>query len=75
MEYPGSTWLHEYAADHCIASFFARYVGLPYAQSTLEVGTIVPTSESWARENDRELACYVWHPLWKLHGTVRGSRQ
>lgn len=46
-------------ADNACLDEFEDFVGLEYVLSTLEIGAIVPTFESWG-EGDRAVICYVF---------------
>lgn len=71
--YPGSTAIREVAADRCLEAF-EPFVGIAYADSTLDVAWFVPTPGSWDGRRDREVACSVFAvDRSKLTGSAAGS--
>jgi hypothetical protein len=60
------------AAKQLCPPAFARFVGKPYQDSTLEVGWILPSAEQRARKV-QQLGCLAFDPAGKLTGSVRGS--
>jgi hypothetical protein len=70
--FPGSDAMNAAATDLCIARF-QDYVGVAYADSPLEVFTIIPTEASW-ESGDREVICSLYNSNFtKLTGSMRGS--
>lgn len=70
--FPGQTQMSDQAETDCIAQFDA-FVGLAYLDSEYEVGTIFPTSQSWALNGDRKITCFVFRvDLEKITGSVEG---
>lgn len=70
--FPGRSVIEQHSYDSCVASF-STYVGVDYAESSLEVFTFTPTEESWG-EGDREFVCALYSlDFAKLTGTARGS--
>ena len=58
-EYPDSEdAMFEHALEQCLDRF-AGFVGIAYESSELDILTLYPTPESWAR-NDREVVCAVY---------------
>jgi hypothetical protein len=56
----------------CIGRF-EDFVGMPYAESILEVGSLTPTEESWAI-GDRVVLCTVYHSEGdRLTGSLRNA--
>lgn len=71
--FPGDDAVFEMAADECLGRF-EGFVGLPYEKSILDIYPIYPTKESWLEQNDREVACAVYHmDLEKLTGSMEAS--
>ncbi len=58
--YPGNSELTAYADGECLDAFEA-FVGISYVLSVLEIGTVVPTLDSWV-EGDRDLTCVLFDP-------------
>ena len=50
--------MFEHALEQCLDRF-AGFVGIAYESSELDILTLYPTPESWAR-NDREVVCAVY---------------
>ncbi|MDP3984082.1 MAG: septum formation family protein [Acidimicrobiia bacterium] len=71
--YPGDSVIDDWASETCLASFEA-YVGLPYNDSVLVVGTISPRAGTWTN-GDREIVCIVYEPDVKLTDVARNSRR
>lgn len=55
--FPGQAALESYAASVCIPAFQA-YVGVDFAQSSLDMIPVLPTNETWGK-GDRQVACVV----------------
>lgn len=56
---PADETLRRWADKVCLEQF-KDFVGLEYVLSKLEIGTIVPSFESWTDQNDRNVICYVF---------------
>jgi hypothetical protein len=71
--FPGDR-MGDVAYDACLERFEA-FVGKDYESSSLDIATLYPTSESWSRQNDREVICAVYDvEAKKLTGSVQGLR-
>lgn len=70
--YPGNSELTEFGDDRCLDAF-EGFVGISYVLSVLEIGTVVPTLDSWV-EGDRDLTCLLFDPNGdKLTRSMRGA--
>lgn len=68
-DYPGEEDVQDYAEGECFDRF-EDFVGIPYADSRLDIATIWPTEPSW-EEGDREATCVVFDITHlKLEGTM-----
>jgi hypothetical protein len=56
--WPGDTRVHQLAERGCLVRF-GEYVGAPYEVSTLEIGLLMPTEQTWTEIDDREVVCTV----------------
>lgn len=56
--FPGESVFEEQAYEKCDAAF-AAFVGIPYADSTLDYTYLSPTKETWA-QGDREILCMIF---------------
>lgn len=72
-DYPGQAAVDR-RAERCFAEF-RSFVGLPYADSELELYHYFPTERSWRLLGDRTIMCMVGHPARKVSGTLEGSRR
>ncbi len=70
-EFPGEAAVDAAAQEGCLASF-AGYVGVEFAQSGLLVNYLVPTAESWAGADDREVVCFAYSDGEPLTGSAQG---
>lgn len=70
--YPGDAAITEQANDGCEAPF-TTFIGIPYADSALDVNTYTPTKRSWEEGNDRKVSCLVSSPDGQTTGTLKGS--
>lgn len=72
--FPGETRLDEWSQDECFAQFEV-FVGQPYELSELDIGTILPTLETWTGAGlHRQVTCYV--RAWRggqLQGSMRAT--
>jgi Septum formation len=57
-DFPGPDALSEEAAEDCLGDEFEDYVGVPYAETAIEVQPLFPTEDSWS-EGDRETVCIL----------------
>ena len=72
-EFPGDEEISALADDGCLERF-ESYVGRSYEESVLAITHLVPTAESWANADDREIVCVAYHMEFdKLEGSVRGT--
>ena len=72
-EFPGDEKMSEVAFTECI-SRFAGFVGTDYQSSSLDVTSLYPSTESWNRQNDREVICAVYDMNnGKLTGSMKGA--
>ena len=76
--YPETTFdatkLSNYANDTCLAQF-EPYVGIDYTRSRYQYLHIVPTQESWTRDNDRDVVCVAFEEDATITGTIAGRAQ
>jgi hypothetical protein len=71
--FPGDDELERFVGEECLERFEA-YVGEPYNDSTLAIGTIRPVKKSWEDEDDRAAACFLYGDDHEpLTGSKRGS--
>ena len=71
---PSEEALRRWADSACLEEF-ERFVGLEYVLSQLEIGSIVPSFETWTDEGDRNVICFVFpdEPGRRLRTSVRNS--
>jgi len=64
--------IDDFAAGVCYSAF-EPYVGRSYETSTLEIGWLIPTADSWS-QGDREVTCVLYDMnLQRLLRSARGS--
>jgi hypothetical protein len=63
-----------YANTTCLAQF-TPYVGIDYARSRYQYLHIVPTQESWTRDNDRDVVCVAFEENATLTGSIANRAQ
>jgi len=73
-EIADATKISNYANDTCLAQF-ATYVGIDYARSRYQYLHIVPTQESWTRDNDRDIVCVAFEENATITGSIAGRAQ
>jgi hypothetical protein len=71
---PPTTEQVAFMAKKLCPAAFATYLGVPYPQSSLEVGWILPTDDQRNRGN-QSIGCLVFDPKGKLTGSVKGSKR
>ncbi|MBQ9919119.1 MAG: septum formation family protein, partial [Microbacterium sp.] len=72
--FPGESVFEEQAYEKCDAAF-AAFVGIPYADSTLEYTYLSPTKETWA-QGDREILCMIFDPsVAQTTGSLAASKR
>ena len=69
-----ATKISNYANDTCLTQF-APYVGVDYARSRYQYLHIVPTQESWTRDNDRDVVCVAFEEDATITGSIAGRAQ
>jgi hypothetical protein len=71
--FPGDDAMEQMAVDSCLGAFDG-FVGTPYADSRLDFGFLVSTSEMWDADI-RRISCFVWDiEFLKLTGTMRNAQ-
>jgi hypothetical protein len=70
-EFPGDVALQDEANEACTVEF-ETYVGMEYAASELFFQTLIPTEQTWADQNDREIVCIAVEEDGQLTGSVQG---
>ncbi|MEO5535440.1 MAG: septum formation family protein [Pseudolysinimonas sp.] len=70
--FPGSSTLDADLHTFCGGDVFTRFVGVSYADSSLETRGYYPTVESWA-SGDRELLCTIYDPAGRTTGSLAGA--
>lgn len=72
--FPGESVFEEQAYEKCDAAF-AAFVGIPYADSTLDYTYLSPTKETWA-QGDREILCMIFDPsVAQTTGSLAASKR
>ncbi|HUP75879.1 MAG TPA: septum formation family protein [Acidimicrobiales bacterium] len=69
-----ATKIGSYANDRCLAQF-APYVGIDYTRSRYQYLHIVPTQDSWTRDNDRDVVCVAFDEDATMVGSIAGRAQ
>jgi hypothetical protein len=73
--YPGQAPFNAEAGNFCRNAFEA-YVGLPPAQSELQISTYYPTRGNWVDEKDRTIGCIIYQSDYDLiNGTLKNARR
>ncbi|MCS5495656.1 septum formation family protein [Cnuibacter physcomitrellae] len=72
--YPGDDAVAQDAEEGC-ADAYEAFVGIPYADSTLNYNYYTPTSTSWEEADDRLVSCVIYDPAGKVSGTLEGSKR
>lgn len=70
-EMPGPNEMTNLSKEGCLARF-EDFVGIPYADSALELTYYVPVEGSWA-EGDREVLCLIYEPGGRLTGSMKDA--
>ncbi|WP_091226178.1 DUF2510 domain-containing protein [Microbacterium sp. 3J1] len=70
-EFPGDDQLQSIASERC-ESAFGEFVGVPYADSQLDMYWFVPTEASWNRMRDRGIQCIAFS-YDEVTGTLAGA--
>lgn len=71
-EFPGVDAVTNSARTLCAGVEFQNYIGIDPAASTLGVGYLYPTADTWA-EGDREIVCIVRDGEADTTGSLRGA--
>ena len=71
--FPGEEEMAKLADEGCLGAF-ETYVGRDYQTSRFVITYLLPTEQSWSRQKDREVVCFLYDmDLAKLTGSARGS--
>jgi len=70
-DFPGDQAVEDESLDRCTTEF-ATFVGMDYQESTLDLASIYPTSESWSG-GDREILCLISDPAGDVTGTLESA--
>jgi hypothetical protein len=71
-DFPDDDGITSAVEEECVPAF-GEFVGLEYESSTLDVGWLSPTQESWDQNGDRLVQCYVFDPAGAVTGTLEGA--
>ncbi|KQO11876.1 hypothetical protein ASF06_04460 [Agreia sp. Leaf244] len=71
-DFPGDDAVTQQAGDGCTPAF-AEFNGVGYDDSTLYLGYLLPTEDSWTEQGDREVLCYIYEENVKTTGTLQGA--
>jgi hypothetical protein len=70
-DFPGDDSVETQAVAQCTDEF-ATFIGLDYAQSSLQLAYFYPTQTSW-EQGDREILCLVVDPAGQTTGSLAGA--
>ncbi|WP_461023174.1 DUF4190 domain-containing protein [Thalassiella azotivora] len=68
--FPGEQQVADEAFDRCAAEF-ESFVGVPWADSALDVYLFYPSEQSWRHSHDRTIQCAAFDPAGASTGTLR----
>jgi hypothetical protein len=71
--FPGEGELIRGGQERC-ANVFGAFIGVPFADSTLDFRFYYPTASSWAQK-DRSIHCVVFDPGMKTTGSLLGAKR
>jgi hypothetical protein len=71
--FPGERELVSQGQDRC-ARAFGDFIGIPFANSTLDFRFYYPTASSWA-QGDRTIYCLAFDPGLKVSGSLLDSKR
>jgi putative regulator of septum formation len=72
VDIEGAFW--KYLDKNCIPAFGA-YIGKAWDDTDLDIYWFVPTDDAW-RSGDRTMLCAAFYPgIYRLTGSLRGTRQ
>jgi len=70
--YPGDDEAFTLGREGCLERF-EEYVGIDYRDSKWWGGQFTPSEGSWNRQDDREVACYLYDPDGPANASAQGS--
>lgn len=71
--FPGEEAIARFAEDRCLEAF-EPYVGLSYELSEIYFSSLDPTKDSWERQGDREVICFLgYQDDRRTTGSLRGA--
>ncbi|WP_028647516.1 septum formation family protein [Nocardiopsis sp. CNT312] len=71
--FPGDEALQTEAEEACLGQAFTDFVGVPYVDSEIYAGWLVPTQQSWENLDDRRITCYLLVLDETVTGTLQGA--
>jgi hypothetical protein len=71
--FPGESELVTQGQDRC-ARAFGDFIGIPFANSTLDFRFYYPTASSWA-QGDRTIYCVAFDPGLKVSGSLLNAKR
>ena len=71
--FPGEQELVTQGQDRC-ARAFGDFIGIPFANSTLDFRFYYPTASSWA-QGDRTIYCLAYDPGLKVSGSLLNAKR
>jgi hypothetical protein len=72
-DFPGMDAIDAQAEELCFTGF-EEFVGLPFEESVLTLGFIIPSEDSW-RYGDRLVLCTIYDPAGDVIGSLRGAER
>ena len=72
-DFPGDQEVEDESVAQCTTAF-DTFVGMDYAESTLQFATIYPTSGSWDA-GDREILCLIADPAGDTTGSLENAQR
>lgn len=71
-DFPGDEEIKA-AADELCYGAYEPFVGIPYEESSLEFSYYMPTGDSWANLDDREILCVIYDPAGQVTGSLANA--
>ena len=74
-EFPGEASVQSSMEEICTGSAFAEFIGVDYMESSIYVGGLQPTAQTWDSFDDREILCYVISDEGPISESLQGANR
>ena len=74
-DFPGETSVQSSMEDICTGTAFESFIGVDYQVSSIYVGGLKPTEQTWDQLDDREILCYAISDTGSTSESLEGANR